>query len=127
MFPLATYYEYNGSRASVVNYLTIFYGEEDDNRAPVVDYLTPVLNGPGNVKGILRMFFNARMYSRLLFVGDFNYEFYPEDDEVQMVTTYPLVVPKVLTCMSLRIIGQIVFNSTNADRLIDNFEYVVPF
>lgn len=118
MFPLVEYLLFN--ERDIRNY-----------KALAVDDLTPFINSVvhGSVVGTLRMLFKARTFSRLTLMQDFNGDLYPGEDNVTVGVPLspPRDTPKVMSRVYVLVNGQIIFKSTNVNKLLENYEYVVPF
>lgn len=120
MFPLVEYLLFN--ERDIRNY-----------KAPAVDDLTPYMNSygvvQGSVVGTLRMLFKIRTFSRLTLMQDFNGDLYPGGDNVTVGVPLPPPrdTPKVMYRLYVLVNGQIIFKSTNVNKLLENYEYVVPF
>lgn len=121
MFPLVEYY------------LTFDEHDIRNYKAPAVDDLTPFINRygvvHGSVVGTLRMLFKARTFSRLTLMQDFNGDLCPGGNNVTVGVPLspPRDTPKVMSRVYVLVNGQIIFKSTNVNKLLENYEYVVPF
>lgn len=117
----------------LVEYLTFENYDIRNYKAPAIDDLTPFMNSygvvHGSVVGTLRMLFKARTFSRLTLMWDFNGDLYPREDNVTVSVPFlpPRDTPKVMSRVYTIISGQIIFERANVDKLLENYEYVVPF
>lgn len=117
----------------LVEYLTFDKHDIRNYKAPSVDDLTPYMNSygvvQGSVAGTLRMLFKTRTFSRLTLMQDFNGDLYPGGDNVTVGMPFPPPrdTPKVMYRLYVLVNGQIIFKSTNVNKLLENYEYVVPF
>jgi hypothetical protein len=117
----------------LVEYLLFNERDKRNYKAPLVDDLTPYMNSygvvQGSVVGTLRMLFKTRTFSRLTLMQDFNGDLYPGGDNVTVGVPLPPPrdTPKVMYRLYVLVNGQIIFKSTNVNKLLENYEYVVPF